>query len=303
MAKLNILSVAANRVIAKAKSSRVMAELMQSRIVISAISLGVNLALLMQVAADSIGLSESLAKVFGKNPTDTSSATDQLAKDVGAVQDEQFLATDSAAISAGKAFQDGGFAFDSLILQSSYNRGFTDLADAGDSVSLSVSYFREFSESLSVSDLISYGILLPLNLGDDAYTSDQVAIVAGYNRQYTTSAIAEDSSILTAGIPGVDFSSTSDIVELQVGYFRSIQDSVYSTDDIGGEATIDDDQTIQFFKQVTNIAQALESSVMFAGKVLGDILGTTDSGTILAQDYVDDPFYFAEDYVGVKRTF
>jgi hypothetical protein len=35
----------------------------------------------------------------------------------------------------------------------------------------------------------------------------------------------------------------------------------------------------------------------------GDTMQSSDAGYALNQDYVDNPFYFADDYVGVKQTF
>lgn len=38
-------------------------------------------------------------------------------------------------------------------------------------------------------------------------------------------------------------------------------------------------------------------------RALSDSATSTDAGTVLSQNYVNDPFYFADDYVGTKRTF
>jgi hypothetical protein len=39
------------------------------------------------------------------------------------------------------------------------------------------------------------------------------------------------------------------------------------------------------------------------GLVKSDTISSADAGFLLNQDYVDNPFYFADDYVGTKRTF
>jgi hypothetical protein len=131
------------------------------------------------------------------------------------------------------------------------------------------------------------------------------------------------------------------IDEARFDVAKSISDTVFVTDDLGGEATIDDDQTIQFLKVRSDIAfvtevlskivaynrdfsdvatvsdspalsfstsfadafQAAEFAVKLLGKGESDTLAGVDSGTLLNQDYVDNPYYFADDYVGDKRIF
>jgi hypothetical protein len=138
--------------------------------------------------------------------------------------------------------------------------------------------------------------------------------------------------------PVSDAASGSDAQALTVG--KAIDDQLFSTDDING-AGADDDQTFSFFKVLsdpsfavesiallaaylrsfTDTGQAADSAVLLAGKNSEDIAGasdadakltglgksdtisSTDAGYALNQDYVDDAFYFADDYVGTKRTF
>lgn len=131
------------------------------------------------------------------------------------------------------------------------------------------------------------------------------------------------------------------IDEARFDVAKGISDTVFVTDDLGGESTVDDDQTIQFLKVRSDLAfisevlsrivaynrefadaatvsdspalsfstsfadafQAAEFAVKLLGKGESDTLAGSDSGTLLNQDYVDNPFYFADDYVGDKRTF
>jgi hypothetical protein len=121
---------------------------------------------------------------------------------------------------------------------------------------------------------------------------------------------------------------------------KTITDALFSTDDLNG-AGADDDQNISFFKVLShpsfvvdnivllaaflrsfsNTAQTADSKTFSVGKNLDETpaasdaavkltgLGKSDTmaagsaGTVLNQDYVDNAFYFADDYVGVKRTF
>jgi hypothetical protein len=156
-------------------------------------------------------------------------------------------------------------------------------------------------------------------------------------------ALQDNSSATDAPSKGVskaatDAGSGSDSNAKTVG--KNITDQLFSTDDING-AGADDDQNISFFKVLSNPAFAIENivllaaflrsfsntatatdlPVLLAGKVSADsgeasdaqvklsTMGKSDTiaagsaGTVLNQDYVDNAFYFADDYVGVKRTF
>ena len=138
--------------------------------------------------------------------------------------------------------------------------------------------------------------------------------------------------------PAADAASGSDAQSLAVG--KLIDDHLFSTDDING-AGADDDQNFWFFKVLSDpsfavdsivllaaylrsfsdTAQAVDTPSLLVGKVTADTLAatdanvkftglgksdtlsSTDAGYALNQDYVDDAFYFADDYVGTKRTF
>jgi hypothetical protein len=138
--------------------------------------------------------------------------------------------------------------------------------------------------------------------------------------------------------PATDAPAASDSNAKAVG--KTITDELFSTDDLNG-AGADDDQNISFFKVLShpsfvvdnivllaaflrsfsNTAQTTDSKTFSVGKNLDETPATSDAavkltglgksdtmaagsaGTVLNQDYVDNAFYFADDYVGVKRTF
>ena len=138
--------------------------------------------------------------------------------------------------------------------------------------------------------------------------------------------------------PATDAPAASDNNAKAVG--KTITDELFSTDDLNG-AGADDDQNISFFKVLShpsfvvdnivllaaflrsfsNTAQTTDSKTFSVGKNLDETPATSDAavkltglgksdtmaagsaGTVLNQDYVDNAFYFADDYVGVKRTF
>ena len=69
-----------------------------------------------------------------------------------------------------------------------------------------------------------------------------------------------------------------------------------------GEASILDDQEMQFTKVRTEIAVVAESALKLAGKVASDSASATESGSYRGQGYCSFD-YFAEDYVGFSGTF
>ena len=185
------------------------------------------------------------------------------------------------------------------------------------SVSLGI-FILMFATSSAASALEAIAKLLGKALQDDASASDAA------------------SNAVSKG--ATDGSETSDSNAKAVG--KNIADQLFSTDDING-AGADDDQNISFFKVLSNPSFAVDNIVLLAaylrsfsntaqttdsqtfsvGKNLDETPATSDAavkltglnksdtmaagsaGTVLNQDYVDNAFYFADDYVGVKRTF
>jgi hypothetical protein len=165
---------------------------------------------------------------------------------------------------------------------------------------------------------------------------EAIAKLLGKALQDNPSASDAPSKAITK--PATDAATGSDSNAKTVG--KNITDQLFSTDDING-AGADDDQNISFFKVLSNpsfavdnivllaaflrsfsnTASATDAPVLLAGKVsadtseasdsdvkltgLGksDTISSTDAGYALNQDYVDNAFYFADDYVGTKRTF
>jgi len=77
---------------------------------------------------------------------------------------------------------------------------------------------------------------------------------------------------------------------------------VIPTDDVNG-AAVGDDQTLQVFKNFTNLGLLTDEIVFSVDKPLSDSGDISDSGLVFAQNYVDNPQYFASDYVGQSQSF
>ena len=103
---------------------------------------------------------------------------------------------------------------------------------------------------------------------------------------------------------------------------KALANSVDATDDVDGEASILDDQEMQFVKITTNVATVSEviaiattfnrafadsfgvtdGDVLDFGKRPSNTASMTDAGSLRSQGYCDFT-YFQEDYVGASRTF
>jgi hypothetical protein len=167
------------------------------------------------------------------------------------------------------------------------------------------------------------GILDDSQIEVDKVAEDSVSLIDQSAKSFTTSkedvAGVEDVSVIspakvlsdgaqTADETTQDFGKgnadgllLSDVKALAVA--KDIIEEMFATDDLEGEASADDEQNIAFFTSKQNSAQSTDTLTLLAGSVQNDIISLTDSGLLLNQDYVDNPFYFADDYVGTKRTF
>ncbi|MFZ9066253.1 MAG: hypothetical protein ACO23R_02655 [bacterium] len=304
MSKMSIFSAISNRVLAEIKQSRIVTAISQSRILISQSELGRFFNVIIKNIADSIGFTEFVAKVFGKGLIDSSAVSEATQIETNKnLADTVFFIDDNQIINFSKVLSNPASASDSVSLAAEYNRAFNDSGVSSDSVSLISSFSRGFNNAVSIADQITIEIVMPISFSDSAFASDQLQSVVVYSRDFQDTIEGLDASIFGFDTGQIDAGFVGDQAELTVNFSRTFESTVIATDDIGGEATIDDDQTIQFFKQITNLAQASENAIKFAGKTISDIIVAADSGTLLNQDYVDNPFYFAEDYVGIKRTF
>ena len=99
-------------------------------------------------------------------------------------------------------------------------------------------------------------------VGDD---TDQEYVTDGYF--FEDYIVGEPTEILaltdlfasTLSKPFADSGSASDVFTRQVDFSRAFEDDVFFTDDVDGEATILDDQEMQFFKNTTDVANVSES--------------------------------------------
>jgi len=123
---------------------------------------------------------------------------------------------------------------------------------------------------------------------------------------------------------GKPINNTSSAVDdAPVRYFEKVLGhGVGATDDVNGVLP-GDDQTIAFFKSLdqsfqaaedfvrrvayfrdfSNLYSASDTDTLLVGKITQDAAQMADDGSLRMQNYTEDMTYFAEDYVGVTRTF
>jgi hypothetical protein len=97
-----------------------------------------------------------------------------------------------------------------------------------------------------------------------------------------------------------DTSSTAD-AEIK-DFHKFINENTGVTDDLDGEASTDDDQTMTFVKVRSELATMIDILTIVQGKLFSDASALTDSGSVRNQGYCDFS-YFEADYVGDSRTF
>ena len=113
-------------------------------------------------------------------------------------------------------------------------------------------------------------------------------------RFFTDSVSASDDVAKEFGKGLSDTASASDVFSRVVAYERGFDDAAVAGDAVAksiGKA-LDDTAT----------ANDVFNRVVAYARTFSDTASASDSGRVLNQDYVDG-FYFADDYVGVKREF
>lgn len=172
-------------------------------------------------------------------------------------------------------------AFSRVLLAASSSRAkvsdavlgfFIDFLRFGDSASVSDQETKSFakrpSDSASINDDSRKGV--NKILGEVSTFAESV--IAIITKPLTDSASTEDDTQVGVSKPASDTFTASDLLQpFQLG--KKLEDTVRSTDDVGGVASIDDDQTIAFFK------------------VTGDIAGTSDSlsrAAVFTREFTDD---------------
>ena len=168
----------------------------------------------------------------------------------------------------------------------------SDLAFVSEVLSRIVAYNREFADAATVSE--SHAITFTRPVSDAFTASESLDRTASYNREFADSGLLSDDQAITTGKALADSYQVSDVASTVVQYNRDIEDSSQASESVAISFAIG---------SIADLLQVAESLAKVLQKGESDTLAGSDSGTLLNQDYVDNPFYFADDYVGDKRIF
>lgn len=227
--------------------------------------------------ADALGLSDLPSKGVGKGVSDTSFTADAAEFSIGKVQgDSGSLSDQIDTLGIGKLLQDSSSVAESIDIQTAFNRSHTDAFTAAESISLGAGKaFVDFS-AFTDSEEMAFG----KGLADSSAMTD--------------SAVFSPSKIIS------DSSSAAE--DQTMDFHKFVGEVTGVTDDLGGEATADDDQEMTFTKVRSDLATFADLFAYSSTSALSDTMGASDSGSMRGQGYCSFD-YFAEDYVGYSKSF
>lgn len=153
----------------------------------------------------------------------------------------------------------------------------TDLWAASDSILLVVDWIRNIDDSpqslFANNDILS--VSLSKSLLEQEFVTDTVA--KSFATSFLDSNIATDMVATTVQTPKQDSFAASDSVTLLVDFRPLIQDWVYSTDDVLGNANIDDDQYMLFNKVAIDSSTSDDTALISISKALNDNIASIDA--------------------------
>lgn len=229
---------------------------------------------------------------------DQSTTEDGIVKYLSRSLSDQFSYSDSQTISSGKV------SFESLVFGDSttlaHNKGLSDTATLVDTgITYNLSY--NISDAIFATD----DFLGEANLDDDQVmqfnknTTNLVGTTDSLSRQVLFTRDFSDAAFYTDGISlanlkhVADVSFAADTIVYYSNYSRLF----------GDISSIDDSATVGFSKPQQDNGVANDIDVKSTGKVSSDLVNITDTGALFWQDYVDNLYYFAGDYVGDRQLF
>lgn len=154
---------------------------------------------------------------------------------------------------------------------------FTDLQTASDNLLLVVDWVRKIDDSpqsqFANKDILS--VSLAKSLLEQEFVTDTVA--KSFATSFLDSNIATDMVATTVQTPKQDSFAASDSVTLLVDFRPLIQDWVYSTDDVLGNANIDDDQYMLFNKVTIDSSILVDAVIISTSRALNDNIASIDA--------------------------
>lgn len=272
--------------------------------------------LLQDTSVASELISVSPAKGFF-SPSDVSDSLDRQVDFIRSFDDAGTV-TDLELFSLSTARSDSAALSDSLSFETVYLRNHADFAafTAANDIFL-LAPNKVLSETVGQADTITFDV--STNLYDSLSATDD----------FDGEAVLDDDQTMTFTKVTVDLGSVADSPALQVGYGREFLEAVGTTDlttfssdkalselvlqseqltfdtalDRQDTADVNDAASVLFATDVSDNGYTSDSNVKSVGIANSDSASIADSGSLYGTDYVDNLFYFAEDYVGFSRNF
>lgn len=255
---------------------------------------------------DLISCVESMSSAYGKFIAEATLTADVFARVSQFVREfvESASIADDQSIDIAKLVNDGSQLADSYVAEVSFVRSPQESTSVND-VALAI-IGKTLSDSVSgVGDLFSSSVAYSRSLLDAFAVSDSASVSVAYQRPKTDAVGLSDQAnqAWQYNRAHSETFSISDAFASVRAFQRSLSDAINATDDIDGEASLLDEQVMQFIKSRNDFVGTTDLTAIGVVKARTDALFTADAGSVLSQGYTDNMTYFSEDYVGAYRTF
>ena len=247
--------------------------------------------------SDVANASEILVQGSAKALFDNPFALDALEKSLGTKRQDQFQASEELLLDAAKQLDDLLNIGDVDVFDMSKPLG--DLFSAADTPAKGVS--KGFQDQTSTSEFSSRHFYKAVF--DAVSATDSLYFFLG---AYRTSGVSttEDVEVVRISASGVppqqENQFFTDLAAL--GINKNLNDNVGVTDDVYGEANIDDDQVTFVGKNVPQTVSASDLRATALQRTLQESLSATATGLVSVTNYCDST-YFSQAYVGIEQTF
>ena len=219
---------------------------------------------------------------FGKVSADEFVTADEHAFDVGKPLENAFAASEEYFAAVGKPFTNTFSAVDEP--EFAYSKGATDTLALTDNDFIDVGKALEDTSSLTDAHFYDYGLR-----GNASVYFAEDYVDTSYSLALDILTILDLPSLEPRKVVA-DSASVAEVFARQVDYSRAFADNVYLTDDVDGEASILDDQEMQFFKFTTDFAGAsdLFDRTVAYSRAFSDTSAFSDSANVLTSKQVYD---------------
>lgn len=228
--------------------------------------------------------------------------------------DDSFFGATDVTFNLSKSLADSLGTTD--LISFSTQKFLTDSGASSDLVSLSV--FKQFDDSTSTSDEVNFSSTL---VKADTASSIDSAPVFNFSKAILDTINVTDDLDGEIGIDDdqnmlftkktSDSGVVSESISLKNDFFRAFNDSATSSQNIlisftkplAEQPTLSDVQKVDNYKTLLESGALADNDIKLVNKLPSENLGVSDAGSLYGQSYVDNQYYFAEDYVGYSQNF